>query len=140
MIPPKHPDCRVAGGEPVAGDVHVDGRYIAGHGRGARAALKAAARADSAVACPTIKWAKFRGSRIQSRTDPYFPPPSLRIAAFRCNAQSSFQKWPFSGNRDRRVYFGAAIVPRLIVPAVALAAFQVERSRKKPEIIGHFPD
>ena len=68
MIPPKHPDCRVALGEPVAGDAHVDGQYIAGHGRGARAALKAAARADSAVASPTIEWAMFRESLIQSRT------------------------------------------------------------------------
>ena len=30
MIPPKHPDYRVAGGEPVAGDAHLDGQYIAG--------------------------------------------------------------------------------------------------------------
>ena len=29
MIPPKHPDDRVALGGPVAGDVHVDGQYVA---------------------------------------------------------------------------------------------------------------
>ncbi len=96
MIPPKHPDDRVALGEPVAGDVHADGQCIAetesrqGQSRGARAALEATTQADSAVASPTVKWAIFRESLIRSRTEPYFPPPSLRVAAFRRGAPSPF--------------------------------------------------
>ncbi len=141
MNPPKYPDCRIAGGEPFARDAQVDGRYIAGQrswrprrARGDIAGgLSRRESDDQAGSIPRVSYPEPNRTIFPSPLRSGPPPFAATHRRLVENGRAS--ETGTAGSR-----FSAGIVSRLIVPTLALASFQVERSRKKPKIVGHSPD